>query len=98
MHRGQKPSLPSPATLEISRKDRIRRQGQMPQGAEPLCLVGPGHGHPASPPSVPLQVMQQIASGFKSAEVTSATLSAADAALSPGIAISGAASFSIAGL
>ena len=81
MHRGQKPSLPSPATLEISRKDRIRRQGQMPQGAELLCLVGPGHGHPASPPSVPLQVMQQIASGFKSAEVTSATLSAADAAL-----------------
>ena len=83
MHRGQKPSLPSPATLEISRKDRIRRQGQMPQGAELLCLVGPGHGHPASPPSVPLQVMQQIASGFKSAEVTSATLSAADAALAP---------------
>ena len=81
MHRGQKPSLPSPATLEISRKDRIRRQGQMPQGAELLCLVGPGH--PASPPSVPLQVMQQIASGFKSAEVTSATLSAADAALAP---------------
>jgi hypothetical protein len=32
---------------------------------------------------VPLQVMQQIASGFKSAEVTSATLSAADAALAP---------------
>ena len=81
MHRGQKPSLPSPATLEISRKDRIRRQGQMPQGAELLCLVGSGHGHPA--PSVPLQVMQQIASGFKSAEVTSATLSAADAALAP---------------
>jgi hypothetical protein len=70
----------------------------MPQGAELLCLVGPGHGHPASPPSVPLQVMQQIASGFKSAEVTSATLSAADAALLPGIAISGAASFTIASL
>jgi hypothetical protein len=48
-----------------------------------FALVGPGHGHPASPPSVPLQVMQQIASGFKSAEVTSATLSAADAALAP---------------
>ena len=57
----------------------------MPQGAELLCLVGPGHGHPASPPSVPLQVMQQIASGFKSAEVTSATLSALMLRLLPGI-------------
>ena len=71
----------------------------MPQGAELLCLVGPGHGHPASPPSVPLQVMQQIASGFKSAEVTSAKrYRRLMLRLLPGIAISGAASFTIAGL
>ena len=55
------------------------------QGAELLCLVGPGRGHPASPPLVPPQVMQQIASGFKSADVTSATPSARMLRLLPGI-------------
>ena len=70
----------------------------MPQGAELLCLVGPGHGHPASPPSVPLQVMQQIASGFKSAEVTQQRYRRLMLRLLPGIAISGAASFTIASL
>ena len=40
----------------------------MPQGAELLCLVGLGRGHPAPPSSMPPQVMQQISSGFKSPE------------------------------
>ena len=41
MHRGQKPSFPFPATLAISRKDRMGRQGKYQNsGRERASLIG----------------------------------------------------------
>jgi hypothetical protein len=41
MHRGQKPSFPFPATLEISREDRMGRQGKYQNsGRERASLIG----------------------------------------------------------